>query len=258
MENQAISLLQKWAKANNIDPTSFKAVVKSLTASDFVSLQTAFDNNDYYAVSDIFYATKAELSESFKLFNYNLHESIVPNKVFSDVLKLSETQLKYVVSDILSFNTQLTYNHIRSLVYEALTSSVTSNVTQSASNPNDINSQQSQQQQQTPQQSQATQTPQQNQPNQIDLLKQLQTALQSKPNSKINISNPENGTSNIQTVSGIDIDPNNPENTKVVASDGSTNDNVNIYDLNDIDLVNEELKDFNRLAGINNGNTRRH
>jgi hypothetical protein len=261
MENQTLMLLQKWAKANNTGSAQFKEVSKSLTASDYVSLQTAFDNKDYDAVTDIFYSVQAETSESFDNFNKNLHESIVPNDIYSQVLQLNEQQLRRVVSDMIPFNTQLTLNHLRSVVYEgikryrkmeeALTSSVTSNVNSSTSNPNDINSPESQQAQQSQPQNPQTQVQnqQQNHPNQIDMLKQLQTALQSKPNSKINISNPTNGTSSIQTVSGIDIDPNDPENTKVVASDGSAGD-VNIYDLNDIDLVNEELQDFDRLAGI--------
>lgn len=230
MEQNTQEIIKKWAKQNNINSKIVEKVLSNLTASDYVSIDAAIENHNFDELSNIFYNTLSTVSESYKVLSLNLPNEML-NEFYSELIR-TPTQLIVEYYNFSLTNT-LTPNQLYSIVYEDLVSSVNSsavpNVNQTQTSQNSSN-----------------QPPRKDIQNPQLMLKQLQDKLKAMSNQKVTVQG-NNATNDIKTVTGVDIDNTNPENTKVVTSNGGND--TEVYNLTDVELVNE-MNYIVKMAGI--------
>lgn len=211
--------LQKFADAHSLN-IDVQKVLETMDAGDFVAINSAMDEGDNRTILQILQKYRAQLSESFGLFESTMVPVFHKNALVSEVRSMGIEDLHEHLKHCGNVST-LSIQEMRTLVYEDITSSLPSSVTQTQVN--------------NPQQDAAGQ---QN-PDVAAKLKQ-QDIQRNSGNTNFKVSVPgTNGSASVQNVLGVDVGD-SPDKSLVVTQDQSKPGQVQVFPMNSVNTVNED------------------
>lgn len=237
-----ITFTEKWASANGMDVADVKEVVSNMEMSDYMVFVEAAQSKNYDEMAQLYYRAKASMTESYEYFiGDRLIESV--GTVSKDMMRMtiikdipSETLYEYYrkLPGATHAIDSLSYAHIRAMMCEGFGQMQSARTMKPTANPAS--------QMNGPSTTTATANP-------AMQLKQKQQQLQ-QPSANMQVSVPQ-GTigGELTDLEGVDIDPQNPENTQVVVKSPNNPNEIDVLSLDDIDLV-QETDRISKLAGI--------
>lgn len=221
---QTAQELQKFADANGLDMDVDQAL-NAMDAGDFVEINQAMDNSDNRTIMQVLQKYKARTNENYQYFNgTTLSESDEVNNINGMGVDALIGAYRDNVCGAFYDCSHLTLSEMKTLVYEDLTSTLSS--TPSTNNAITQQSSQSQQNQVNPQVQ--------------DKLKQAE--LQQNVNNssfKVSVPGDSSGSTKIAPIVGVDVGS-TPEQTLVVTKNDENPNEVNVFGLNDVQPVKED------------------
>lgn len=219
--------LQKFADANHLSVDVAK-ILDIISAGDFIVLNSAMDQSDNTTILQVLQKYRAQVSESYNAFGNLLLAMTESNAMFQEVRRMGSTELHehYQHCNGATHDTSfLTLQEMQTLVFEDLTTSLTSAQTSGST-------------------AKPSAAPQDGQQNPVVAAKLKQQSIQQNAgNANFQVSVPgTNGSSSVQSVLGIDI-AQKPEDSLVVTKDPTKANQVQVYSINDVSTVNEDESD---------------
>lgn len=228
--NETITELQKFADANNLN-MDVSGIVDMMDAGDFIEINQAMDSSNNIEIVKILQKYKARMNENYKFFSSNLIlENNSTLKTVQDMnLKELTEMFKKSSQGFMYDNSHLSIAELKTLVYEDLSSSLQS--AQSQINAGHI--------------AKST-TPNSQQINPQTAAKLKQSDIQKNsgnPNYKVQIPG-QSGQAELADVIGVDVGP-TTQQTLVVTKDPANRNQVDVFGLDDIQPIKEEIDEDN-------------